>query len=104
MGGPRLVGVLHFNLLSPHLNDERLKGKVLEELLSDGVHREVLAVVEVWVGGVGDGGRLCVLVVEVETVLAVDSLCEREANGKRERERERNIVRCMAGPGLYLPW
>ena len=75
-GGRLAVGVVRLDLLAPDLYDKWLQGEVLQELLSDWVDGEVLAEVKVWVGGVGHGARFGGLVIEVELILAVDSLCD----------------------------
>ena len=81
---------MYLDLLSPDLNDERLQCEVLKKLLSDGIHREMLAKVKIWVGCVRYGGSFCVFVVEVESVLTVDSLCV------CVREREYDVCVCDA--------
>ena len=75
-GGRFAVGAgRRLDLLAPDLDDQWLQGEVLQELLSDRVDGEVLAEVKVWVGGVGDGAGFGRLIVKIELILAVDSLC-----------------------------
>ena len=76
-GGRFAVGAVGcLNLLAPDLDDQRLQGEVLQELLSNWVDGEVLAEVKVRVGGVGDRAGFGCLVVKIELILAVDSLCD----------------------------
>ena len=102
MGGGRFsVGAgRRLDLLAPDLDDQRLQGEVLQELLSDWVDGEVLAEVKVWVGGVGDGAGFGRLVVEIELILAVHSLCDAHT----KIILDEYVFLCMREISSILPW
>ena len=72
------------DLLTPDLNDKRLEGEVVEELLGNWVDTKVLGVAKAGVAGSRNGHCLCFLRLQIELVLAIHSLGN-EREGRRVR-------------------